>query len=129
MINGRITTSTEIETKIIELQKLLKLSTKASVMRIAIGLSLKNDSDPRLVYSEKQNDHGGATYQRVTITGIYDDLYRALLLEHIKLDVSEEKLFQELLSSHISRGVDLLYDEYQLKGNYDKVLDSIFSLM
>lgn len=128
-MNGRLTTSLEVEKKIIELQRLLKLSTKASVMRIAIGLSLKSKADPRLEYPESENDHGGATYQRITITGEYDELYRALMIEHIQKDIEDKEIFPELLNSHIARGVNMLYDEYQLKGNYDKVLDSIFSLM
>ncbi len=128
-MNGRLTTSLEIEKKIIELQKLLKLSTKASVMRIAIGLSLKSKVDPRIDYPESNNDRGGATYQRATITGDYDELYKALMIEQINLKIEDKEIFPELYNSHISRGIDLLYDEYQLKGNYDKVLDSIFKLM
>lgn len=128
-MNGRLTTSLEVEKKIIELQKLLKLSTKASVMRIAIGLSLKSEIDPRVDYPEKNNDHGGATYQRATITGDYDELYKALIIEQINSNLTENEIFPELYNSHISRGVNLLYDEYQLKGNYDKILDSIFELM
>ena len=128
-MNGRLTTSLEVEQKIIELQKLLKLSTKASVMRIALGLSLKSKEDPRVIYNEKNNDHGGATYQRVTITGDYDELYRALLIEQLNMEVSDTEIFPELFNAHISRGINALYDEYQLKGNYDKVLDSIFELM
>lgn len=128
-MNGRLTTSLEVEQKIIELQKLMKLSTKASVMRIAIGLSLRSKTDPRIEYPEKENDHGGATYQRITITGDYDELYRALLIEQIGQEVKEIDLFPELFNSHISRGVNVLYDEYQLKGNYDKVVDSMFNLL
>ena len=128
-MNGRLTTSLEIEKKIIELQKLLKLSTKASVMRIAIGLSLKSKVDPRIDYPENDNDHGGATYQRVTFTGEYDELYKALMIEQINSKIEDKDIFPELYNSHISRGVDLLYDEYQLKGSYDKVLDSMFKLM
>lgn len=129
MNGSRLTTSHDVEIKIVELQKILKLSTKASVMRIAIGISLKNNSDPREQYSEKNNDHAGATYQRLTITGDYDELYHALLIEHINKEVKEKEIFPELLNSHISRGVNLLYDEYQLKGNYDKILDFIFELI
>ena len=88
-MNGRLTTSLEIEKKIIELQKLLKLSTKASVMRIAIGLSLKSKVDPRIDYPESSNDHGGATYQRITITGDYDELYKALMIEQINLKIEQ----------------------------------------
>lgn len=128
-MNGRLTTSLEVEQKIIELQKLMKLSTKASVMRIALGLSLRSKTDPRLEYPEKENDHSGATYQRITITGDYDELYRALLIEQIGQKIDENELFPELFNSHISRGINVLYDEYQLKGNYDKVVDSIFNLL
>lgn len=128
-MNGRLTTSLEVEQKIIELQRIMKLSTKASVMRIALGLSLRSKTDPRLEYPEKENDHGGATYQRITITGDYDELYRALLIEQIGQEVKENELFPELFNSHISRGVNVLYDEYQLRGNYDKVIDSIFNLL
>ncbi len=128
-MNGRLTTSLEVEQKIIELQKLLKLSTKASVMRIAIGLSLKSKEDPRKQYNEINNDHGGATYQRITITGDFDELYKALLIEQLNKEVTDSELFPELFNAHISRGVNVLYDEYQLKGNYDKVLDSIFELL
>ena len=128
-MNGRLTTSLEVEQKIIELQKLLKLSTKASVIRIALGLSLKSKEDPRKVYNEKNNDHGGGSYQRITITGDYDELYRALLIEQLNKEVDDTELFPELFNAHISRGIYALYDEYQLKGNYDKVLDSIFELI
>lgn len=128
-MNGRLTTSLEVEQKIIELQKLMKLPTKASVMRIALGLSLKSQNDPRIEYPEKDNDHGGATYQRITITGDYDELYKALLIEQIGKELKDNEIFPELFNSHISRGVNVLYDEYQLKGSYDKVVDSIFGLL
>ena len=128
-MNGRLTTSLEVERKIIELQKILKLSTKASVMRLAIGLSLRSKSDPRLEYPEVENDHGGATYQKITITGDYDEFYKALLTEQIGKKISDDKLFPELFNAHISRGIDILYDEYQLKGSYDKVIESIFTLI
>lgn len=129
MTNGRLTTSLDVEQKIIELQKLLKLSTKASVMRIAIGLSLRLKEDPRDLYNEKNNDHAGATYQRVTITGDYDELYRVLLIEQLNKPVEDSELYPELFNSHISRGINILYDEYQLKGNYDKILDYIFEML
>lgn len=127
-MNGRITTTSETETKIIELQKVLKFSTKASVIRISIGLSLKNNSDPRNEF-KKHSNHTGATYQIATITGNHDELYRALLIEHISDYNLDEKNLLELFSAHIVRGVNILYSEYQLRGNYDKIVDFIFSLM
>ena len=51
------------------------------------------------------------------------------MIEQINEKIDDKDIFPELYNSHISRGVDLLYDEYQLKGSYDKVLDSMFKLM
>ena len=128
-MNGRITTSIETEKKIIELQKALKLSTKAAIMRIAIGLSLNIDSDPRDEVKELTEEHNGATYQFITIIGDNFELYRAMIIESSKIvNVSDEE-FSDLLISHIARGVELLYTEYQLRGNYIKLVDYIFSSM
>ena len=126
---GRLTTSLDVEKRIIELQRLMKLSTKASVIRIAIGISLKEVSDPRIEYPESKNDHDGATYQRATITGDNDELYKALLIEQINEKISEEDIFPELMNAHICRGVNKLYSDYKLKGNYEKLLDTIFELI
>ena len=98
-------------------------------MRIAIGISLREKADPRAEYVETKNDHGGANYQRETIVGGDSELYRALMIEHMDQSVSEKEFFPELLGAHIVRGVNILYDEYQLKGNYDRVLDSILAMV
>lgn len=127
-MNSRLTTSFETEKKIIELQRLLKLSTKAAVMRIAIGISLRVKPDPKKEFSESNNDHGGANYQRETIVGGEDELYKALIIEHAHRGIDEKEYFPELIGAHIARGVNILYDEYQLKGNYDRVLDSILAM-
>ena len=128
-MNGRITTSIEIEGKIIELQKVLKLSTKAAVMRIGIGISLNITADPREEVKELIQEHNGATYQLITIVGDKVEIYRALIIESSKIGNISDEEFLELLIAHISRGVEMLYTEYKLKGNYNKIMDYIFSFM
>ena len=126
-MNGRITTSIETEKKIIELQKVLRLSTKAAVMRIALGISLNIKTDPR--ENINSQDHNGATYQIITITGEKTNLYKALITEHSRIYRMKDEEFLELVVAHISRGIEMLYTEYQLKGNYTKLIDYIFSFM
>lgn len=126
-MNGRITTSIETEKKIIELQKVLRLSTKAAVMRIALGISLNIKTDPR--ENINSQDHNGATYQIITITGEKTNLYKALITEHSRIYSMKDEEFLELVVAHISRGIEMLYTEYQLKGNYTKLIDYIFSFM
>ena len=43
----RLKTTSDVETKLSELDKKLKLSSKAAIMRIAIACSIKMDGDPR----------------------------------------------------------------------------------
>ena len=126
-MNGRITTSIETEKKIIELQKALRLSTKAAVMRIALGISLNIKTDPR--ENINSQDHNGAIYQIITITGEKTNLYKALITEHSRIYRMKDEEFLELVVAHISRGIEMLYTEYQLKGNYTKLIDYIFSFM
>ena len=124
-MSGRIVTSIELERKIIELQKLLKMSTKAAVMRIAIGISLNKKDDPRKII-ENGLDRGGATYQVLTITGEYNEIYKMLFSQVLKKELNENE-YLELLIAHIYRGVELLYSEYELKGNYNKLVDYIMN--
>ena len=128
-MNGRITTSIETEKKIIELQKLLKLSTKAAVMRIAMGISLNEKTDPRPEVKELTQEHNGATYQIITITGDKTEVYRAMIIESSNIAEIKDDEFIDLMISHITRGIEMLYTEYQLKGNYSKIIDYIFSFM
>ena len=128
-MNGRLTTSFDVENKIVELQKVLKLTTKAAVMRLAIGISLKMKTDPEIDYPEKDNDHGGSSYQKMTIFGDYDEIYKVMIINHLDKEIDEKKIFPAIVNSHIARGVNMLIEEYQLKGNYDKVVDTIFELL
>ena len=128
-MNGRITTSIEIEKKIIELQKILKLSTKAAIMRIGMGISLNIKTDPRKESENIYQEHNGATYQLVTIVGDNPEIYRALIIENSSIGNISDEEFLELMLAHISRGVEMIYTEYKLKGNYNKIIDYIFSFM
>lgn len=48
-MNLRLKTNIDIESMLTELQSSLQLSSKASVMRIAIALSLQIEGDPRII--------------------------------------------------------------------------------
>ena len=57
------------------------------------------------------------------------NLYKALITEHSRIYRMKDEEFLELVVAHISRGIEMLYTEYQLKGNYTKLIDYIFSFM
>lgn len=128
----RLRTTTDTEMKLIELDKKLKLSSKAAIMRIAIACSLKQEGDPRISdgklvpYDIRMQD--GMDYQRVTILGQAEEIYRLLMIEHLGGKISDEEFFPELTAAHIKRGVDYLYSEYRYIDNKDKFFASLINL-
>jgi DNA sulfur modification protein DndE len=128
----RLRTSADTEMKLIELDKKIKLSSKAAIMRIAIACSLKQNSDPRIVDGQDIpydiRMQGGVDYQRMTIFGQMEYLYRILMTNHIGRDLSDEEFFPELTVAHIRRGIDYLYSEYRYIDNKDKFFANLIKL-
>lgn len=123
---NRLTTSRLIEIKIIDLQHAFKMSTKAAVMRLAIGVSLKKPSDPRKNMKPEELENNGANYLISTITGEYEELYKMLLSRHLN-SILNDSQFTNLIKAHVSRGINYLSSEYQLNGSGDKVISKIIN--
>lgn len=128
-MNLRLKTSLDTESKLNELQTLLQISSKAAVMRLAIGLSLKIEGDPRKVDNviikydiHKQN---GADYNRFTIFGEDEVIYKILMKQHLKMDFDDEVFFPELTNAYIDRGIKELYADYKLTNNRIKYIQGL----
>lgn len=128
----RLRTSEDVENKLLELNKKINLSSKAAIMRIAIACSLKDKSDPRqggdsfISYDVKML--GGADYQRMTIFGREEDLYRLLMINHMNRSITDEEFFPELTYAHIKRGINYMYSEYRYIDNKDKFFEKLIRL-
>lgn len=129
IMNLRLKTKLEDETKIYELQSGLQVSSRAAVMRLAIGYSLRINEDPRIVDGSfvkydisKQN---GADYNRFTLFNNDELLYKVLMEEKLKIHLSDNEFFPELTYAHIHRGIKELYADYKLAGSRDKLLKKI----
>lgn len=127
-MNIRLKTNSDMEQLLIELQSNLQLSSKAAVMRMAIGFSLKQKEDPRLV-CEKYDSKimNGQDYLRLTILGNDDTLYKLIMEEHLGSYLKDEDYFPELVFAHINRGLKILNSEYKYARNkesfYKKILE------
>ena len=125
-MNLRLKTSLDVETKLTELQSALQLSSKAAVMRLAIAFSLRIPGDPRVVdgnvikYDVKKQN--GADYNRFTIFGTDDDVYKALMKQHLKKNITDDEFFPELTNAHLSRGIIELNGDFKLANNREKFL-------
>ena len=128
-MNLRMKTNLDTESKLNELQAALQLSSKAAVMRLSIGCSLKMDGDPRTINGQvihydihKQN---GADYNRFTIFGDDELIYKTLMAQKMGLKLEDDFFFPELTCAHIERGIKELYADYKLLNNKDKLFKKL----
>ena len=92
-----------------------------ALCKIAIALSLRNGKP--LDEDSFKSDSDGLELNRQTITGEYDDLFKALLISHTGKVLSDEEYFPKYMKAHIDRGAKYLYSEYKYsKGNFYKHL-------
>ena len=128
----RLKTTSDVEIKLSELDKKLKLSSKAAIMRIAIACSIKMEGDPRWKGDSFQHydikNQNGLDYQRLTIYGQMEDLYHLLMINKEGREVSDDEFFPELTFYHIERGVNFLFSEYLYADDRDKFFKKLVDL-
>lgn len=87
------------------------------ICRYAVLFSLKNDDPLKL-----GSDNKGVEFQRYTLTGEYDLLFRELIKSKEKVFISDDEYFGTYLKSHIERGLVLLQDEILLAGSFESLI-------
>lgn len=86
-----------------------------ALAKIAIALSIRDRTD--LDVDSFNTDTDGVELNRQTITGEYDDLFKALIINKNGCDLSEDEYFPKYLKAHLDRGAKLLYAEYKYSGS------------
>ena len=94
-----------------------------ALCKIAIALSLRVDD--KLVEDDFKTNSDGLELNRQTITGEYDDLFKALIISKNGQGISEDDYFPKYMKAHIDRGAALLYSEFKYSGTnfYKHVLE------
>ncbi len=94
-----------------------------ALCKIAIALSLRVDD--KLVEDDFKTNSDGLELNRQTITGEYDDLFKALIISNNGQGISEDDYFPKYMKAHIDRGAALLYSEFKYSGTnfYKHVLE------
>lgn len=128
----RIRTTADVELKLSDLDKKLKLSSKAAIMRLAIACSLKMNGDPRIKADEVRHydvrNQDGLDYQRLTVFGQMEEYYKILITEFVQNEITDEEFFPELTYYHIERGVNYLNSEYRYLNDRDKFFNKLIEL-
>lgn len=86
--------------------------------RLAIGLSLREDTP----IDEYEADNNGLEFNRQTLTGDYDLIFKVIISQHCNRPLSDEEYFPTYIKKHLDRGIKLLEAEYKYTGNYEKFL-------
>lgn len=86
--------------------------------RIAVSLSISKESkEPPLVI-----ERNGKDFNRDTLTGDYDYIYKALIAQHSGREISDEEYFPDLFNAHLERGVGILANEYKYARNIENFI-------
>jgi DNA sulfur modification protein DndE len=83
--------------------------------KIAIALSIRQDT--QLEQADFTSNTEGLELNRQTITGEYDELFKALIINHTRKHLSDEEYFPLYMKAHLDRGAKLLYAEYKYSGS------------
>lgn len=67
-------------------------------------------------------DTAGQEFNRHTLTGKYDFIFKALIAQCEGREISDEEYFPGLFNAHLERGLYLLENEYKYAGNYPKMI-------
>ena len=91
-----------------------------ALCKIAMALSIRNSDN--LSDDDFKYDSEGLELNRQTITGEYDDLFKALIISHLETKINDDDYFPKYVKAHIDRGTKYLYAEYKYSNNLYKHL-------
>ena len=83
--------------------------------KMSIAMSIKSGN--RLNEIDFRSDSYGLELNRQTITGEWDDLFKALIEMFEKKHINDDDYFQKYLKAHLDRGAKMLYTEYKYNGD------------
>ncbi len=86
-----------------------------ALCKLAIALSIR--SEIPLEEKDFRRNTDGLELNRQTITGEYDDLFKALIISYNGSSLTDEEYFPKYLKAHIDRGASILMTEYRYSNN------------
>lgn len=126
-MNFKLKTSKETMTIFVNLGNSIHLQ-PFILAKIAIALSIKNNEC--LDENDFSTDNDGLELNRQTITGEYDELFKALIISKINKRLNDDDYFPKYIKAHLDRGAKLLFAEYRYNPNnfYKNILNTDLSI-
>ena len=89
--------------------------------RIAVSLSISREpSSPQEV-----TNRNGREFNRDTLTGELDYIYKALIAQHIGQEITDDEYFPNLFNAHLERGIRILSNEYKYSKNLESLVANL----
>ena len=120
----RLRTSGQTANILKELQSKTKL-TPNILARLAISMSLL---DPTPIDATPLENPNGVEFNRHTLTGSHDLIYKIMLSQHAGRHLTDEEYFPTYFNSHLDRGAPKLKNECDYAGNAEKFLVTLSKL-
>jgi len=108
-MSSKLRISNKASSKLESLSNRLALR-KNIICRLAVGRSL---NEKKSIEEFETQDSSGYEFNRYTITGEHDGIYKALIVQYEKKKLDDKQYFTKYLRNHMERGIDLLYEEYE----------------
>lgn len=121
----RMKTSRESKERMEALNRVLKFSSNAILLRYALALSINYEID---IYNDKLaevSNNSGFEINRVTLFGENELAYK--LMMGVTNSDDDEVFFPHLTNMHIERGLILLEREYKIAGNKEKLINNLIN--
>ena len=109
-MNFKLKTSKETMKIFVDLGNSLHLQPYI-LSKIAIALSLKCKEN--LGEKDFLTDNEGIELNRQTITGEYDELFKALIISNNNERLNDDQYFPKYIKAHLDRGAKILYAQYR----------------
>lgn len=118
-------TSKEAKERLENLNRVLRMSNNAVILRYAISRSINEDTPIEEDINATVMNNSGFEIGRNTLYGDNEIIYK--LLMDAADDSEDELFFPKLTSMHIERGLKLLEKDYKFAGNKDKFILNIIN--
>ena len=86
-----------------------------ALCKIAVALAIR--AQECVLDEDFKTDNDGLELNRQTITGEYDDLFKALILQKENRSISDEEYFPKYLKAYIDKGAKMLASEFKYSNN------------
>lgn len=84
--------------------------------KMSIAMSIKSGN--RLNEIDFRSDSYGLELNRQTITGEWDDLFKALIEMFENKHINDDDYFQKYLKAHLDRGAKMIYSEFKYNNDF-----------